>query len=123
MPDPSDSQPTPNFERSLAELETIVHQLEDGELGLADALARYEQGVKLLKECYGSLERAERRIELLTGVDADGNPVVQPFEDSDSADLETKGQSRSRRRSTTTAKRAPKPVEDVEEGGTSGVLF
>ena len=68
------------FEHSLAELETIVHALEDGQLGLAEALARYEQGVKHLKHCYQLLQQAERKIELLTGVADDGTPITQPFD-------------------------------------------
>ncbi len=68
-----------NFEDSLAELEQIVHALEDGQIGLADALARYEQGAKLLKECYKQLADAEQRIELLSGVDSDGNACVEEF--------------------------------------------
>ncbi|HJT35662.1 MAG TPA: exodeoxyribonuclease VII small subunit [Pirellulales bacterium] len=87
----------PSFEQALAQLETIVHELEEGEIGLADALDRYELGIKLLKQCYGLLERAERRIELLSGVDAAGNPVTQPFSD-ESLSLEEKAQSRGRRR-------------------------
>jgi exodeoxyribonuclease VII small subunit len=71
----------PTFETALLELEGIVHQLEDGELGLEEALARYEQGVALLKHCYGVLQRSERKIELLSGVDADGNPIVESFSD------------------------------------------
>ena len=59
---------------ALSELEVIVGELEGGKLGLADALARYEQGVKHLKSCHGLLERAERRIEILSGIDADGKP-------------------------------------------------
>ena len=69
-----------SFEQSLAELESIVHQLEDGQLGLAEALARYEQGIKHLKHCYQLLQQAERKIELLTGVAEDGTPRTQPFE-------------------------------------------
>jgi exodeoxyribonuclease VII small subunit len=75
---------TPTFEDALLRLDEIVHQLEDGELGLEASLARYEEGVKHLKACYQALEQAERRVELLTGVDADGNPVVQAF-DAESA--------------------------------------
>lgn len=67
------------FEQSLADLESIVHQLEDGDLGLADALARYEQGVKHLKRCYEQLRDAERKIELLTAVDENGKGATQPF--------------------------------------------
>lgn len=96
----NDSPCPPSFEQALAQLETIVHELEEGEIGLAEALDRYEQGIRLLKQCYGLLERAERRIELLSGVDAAGNPITQPFSD-DSLSLEEKAQSRGRRRTRT----------------------
>ena len=71
----------PKFEDALSRLDEIVHELEEGELGLEDSLARYEEGVKHLNACYQALERAERKVELLTGVDADGNPVTQTFDD------------------------------------------
>jgi exodeoxyribonuclease VII small subunit len=67
------------FEDSLAELERLVRELEDGRLGLDEALARYEQGVGLIKHCYGQLRQAEQRILLLTGVDESGQPLLQPF--------------------------------------------
>jgi exodeoxyribonuclease VII small subunit len=70
------------FEQALAQLEEIVRDLEDGQTGLEESLARYEQGVGLLKRCYGQLRQAEQRILLLTGADADGNPVTEPFEHS-----------------------------------------
>jgi exodeoxyribonuclease VII small subunit len=83
--EPSTTKPEPgdaggSFEHSLAELESIVHQLEDGQLGLAESLAHYEQGVKHLKHCFQLLQQAERKIELLTGVAEDGTPLTQPFE-------------------------------------------
>ncbi len=56
-----------DFEAALVELEEIVHILEDGEIGLSDSLGRYEKGVKLLRQCYGMLDGAQRRIEVLTG--------------------------------------------------------
>jgi exodeoxyribonuclease VII small subunit len=86
------------FEDSLTELEAVVADLESGELSLADALARYELGVKHLSLCQRLLERAERRIELLSGVDANGNPVTRPFDDAEAASLEEKAQSRGQRR-------------------------
>jgi exodeoxyribonuclease VII small subunit len=70
------------FEQSLARLEEIVHQLEEGNLGLEDSLARYEEGMKLLRQAYELLQKAERKIELLSGVDAGGNPITQPFDDT-----------------------------------------
>ena len=78
--DSSSTEPT--FEQALASLEEIVHDLEAGRLGLADSLARYEEAVKLLKQCYAQLEQAERRVELLTGFDAAGNPITKPFDDT-----------------------------------------
>jgi exodeoxyribonuclease VII small subunit len=74
------------FEESLAELEQIVRDLEDGQLGLEEALGRYESGVGLLKRCYTQLREAEQRILLLTGTDADGQPVTQPFEHAATAE-------------------------------------
>jgi exodeoxyribonuclease VII small subunit len=68
------------FEQALAELEQIVRDLEDGETGLEQALARYEQGVGLLRQCYAQLQQAEQRILLLTGQDEEGRPVTCPFE-------------------------------------------
>jgi exodeoxyribonuclease VII small subunit len=74
------------FEASLAALEAAVHELEDGQLGLSDALARYEDSVKHLKHCYQLLEAAEQKIELLTGVADDGTPLSQPFMASETSE-------------------------------------
>src|SRR5436305_4580851 len=74
------------FEQSLAELDRIVRDLEDGQLGLEDALSRYEAGVGLLKRCYAQLRQAEQRILLLTGTDAEGQPLTQPFEHTATVD-------------------------------------
>jgi exodeoxyribonuclease VII small subunit len=89
-----------SFEESLEELETIVAELESGKLGLSEALGRYEQGVGHLKACQQLLERAERKIELLSGVDADGNPITQPFDEGEADSLEAKAASRGQRRTT-----------------------
>jgi exodeoxyribonuclease VII small subunit len=94
----------PTFEEALQNLEQIVHDLEDGQTGLAEALARYEQGVKLLKQCFNLLEGAERKIELLSGFDAAGNPVAVPFDDESSLARDEKGAPRSRRASASKAK-------------------
>ena len=77
----------PSFEEVLARLEAIVHELEEGEIGLEEALGRYEEGVKLLRHCYDWLGRAERRIELLDGVDAQGNPTTTRLEDGPPNDV------------------------------------
>jgi exodeoxyribonuclease VII small subunit len=68
------------FEQALAELEGIVRELEDGQTSLEQALARYEQGVGLLRHCYTQLQQAEQRILLLAGQDEEGRPVTSLFE-------------------------------------------
>lgn len=116
---------TPNFEESLESLEKIVRELEDGRLGLGESLAQYEAGVKHLQECYRQLEAAERKIELLTGVDAEGNPVTVPFEEREMS-LTEKAANRSRRRSRAEAAPAGEEedeVNDVEEVDTPQGLF
>lgn len=74
-----------------------MRQLEDGELGLDEALDRYEKGVRLLRQCYDLLDRAERKIELLSGIDADGRPITTPLDDRD-VSLGEKAERRGRRR-------------------------
>jgi exodeoxyribonuclease VII small subunit len=75
------------FEQALAELERVVRELEDGKIGLEEALAFYEQGVALLKSCYGQLRKVELRILELTGQDEEGNPLTKAFEHRASIDL------------------------------------
>lgn len=68
------------FEEALERLQQLVARLEDGNISLTEAMDAYEQGVKYLKHGYQLLEQAERKIELLTGIDSQGNPVTEPFE-------------------------------------------
>ena len=62
----SSTDPTiKHFEAAIAELESIVKKLEDGDLPLETSLQLYERGVQLSRFCHSSLEEAERRIEVL----------------------------------------------------------
>ncbi|HEV3165847.1 MAG TPA: exodeoxyribonuclease VII small subunit [Isosphaeraceae bacterium] len=76
------------FEAAVQQLEQTVSDLENGDLGLDLALAKYELGVQLLTHCYGLLGGAERVVSLLKGVDAEGNPVTSPFDATATADRE-----------------------------------
>jgi exodeoxyribonuclease VII small subunit len=80
MPPPEAQPQPPRFEQALGELERILRDLEDGTTSLEDALARYERGVGLLKQCYAQLRDAEQKIRQLSGQTEDGKPVLQPFE-------------------------------------------
>jgi exodeoxyribonuclease VII small subunit len=57
---------TPTFEESVAQLEQIVAAIESGQIGLEESLAKYEQGMALVKRCRAILDSAEKRIEQLT---------------------------------------------------------
>lgn len=69
------------FEQSLKRLGEIVESLESGELGLEDSLALFEEGVRLARLAQQRLDAAERRVEELLSVDAEGNPVVRPLDE------------------------------------------
>jgi exodeoxyribonuclease VII small subunit len=78
---PESTADTPqSFEGALSQLQQIVHELEDGQLGLELSLSRFEEGIRILRSCFRILEQAERQIEILTGQDAAGNPLTAPFD-------------------------------------------
>ena len=54
-----------DFEAAIAELDSIVKKLEEGDLALETSLELYERGVHLSRFCHARLEEAERRIEIL----------------------------------------------------------
>jgi exodeoxyribonuclease VII small subunit len=108
---PSGQEPT--FEEALARLEAIVHDLEEGQISLADGLARYEEGDKLLKSCYQTLEQVGHRIELVGRVGDDGTATCEPFDVEELSD-EDKAQTRGRRRS------RPSQAESSADGEIDG---
>lgn len=67
-----------NFEGSMARLEEIVSLLERGDAPLDQAMALFEEGAKLLRECTRQLDEAEQRVTLLTA-GKDGEIVEEPF--------------------------------------------
>lgn len=71
----------PRFEQALAQLETLVHKLEGGELDLEQALGTFEEGVALAKLCAGRLEAAELRVSKLE--EGAGGPLERALEIED----------------------------------------
>ncbi|MEC9006308.1 MAG: exodeoxyribonuclease VII small subunit [Nitrospirota bacterium] len=57
--------PATKFEDALARLETIVSELEKGDLPLNDSLKIFEEGIKLSKTCLKILDDSERKVEIL----------------------------------------------------------
>ena len=67
------------FEDSLAELEQLVEQLEQGEISLEDSLKSFERGVKLTRTCQKSLQEAEQKVKIL--LDKNDPQTLEPFTD------------------------------------------
>jgi exodeoxyribonuclease VII small subunit len=68
-----------SFEAALGKLEAIVESMESGEVPLAELLAKFEEGTKLLKVCEARLKDAELKIEQLKK-QKDGTVTFEKFE-------------------------------------------
>jgi exodeoxyribonuclease VII small subunit len=68
---------TPDFERALSELESLVERLERGDLPLEEALKTFERGVELTRHCQTSLKAAQQKVEIL--LKRGGQAAVEPF--------------------------------------------
>ena len=71
-----------NLEKSLADLETLVEELESGDLPLDKAMKKFEEGIKLTRGCQTALKEAEQKVEVLLK-SAGGEESLQDFDDSD----------------------------------------
>jgi len=54
-----------NLEKSLADLEGLVEELESGDLPLEKAMKKFEEGIKLTRSCQKALKDAEQKVEIL----------------------------------------------------------
>ncbi|MCA0870568.1 exodeoxyribonuclease VII small subunit [Seohaeicola saemankumensis] len=63
-----------SFEQAMKELETVVDQLERGDVALDASITLYERGAALKKRCEDELKRAEEKVAAIT-LDKDGNPT------------------------------------------------
>jgi len=70
-----------DFEKSLAELEKLVEQMEHGELSLEASLQHFERGIALSRACQTALQSAEQKVEQL--LEKDGRIATVPFESPD----------------------------------------
>jgi exodeoxyribonuclease VII small subunit len=68
-----------DFERAVEQVEKIIERIESGEIGLEASIAEYERGVALIRRCRQVLERAEQRVDELTGqMNAPPSAAPQP---------------------------------------------
>jgi exodeoxyribonuclease VII small subunit len=72
--------PPVGFEAELKRLGEVVEKLEDGELGLEESLALFEEGVKLSRSAQQRLDAAEKRVEELIRIDENGDAVTRDLD-------------------------------------------
>ncbi|MDC2888466.1 exodeoxyribonuclease VII small subunit [Psychrosphaera sp. 1_MG-2023] len=73
------TKPTaPQFEQAIAELESIVNQLESGDLELEQSLKLFERGIELTRISQSKLQEAEQKVQIL--MEKQGDLQLQPFQ-------------------------------------------
>ena len=75
----SKKKSTALFEDSLAEIEQLVSQLEQGDLSLEESLKSFERGVTLTRICQKALQEAEQKIQIL--IEKNGTQTLESFTD------------------------------------------
>lgn len=73
-----------NFEKTLAELETLVEKMEQGDLSLEESLQYFERGIVLTRNCQQALSEAEQKVKLL--LEQNGKAELADFTDDESED-------------------------------------
>lgn len=68
-----------DFEKKLDCLEEIVAKMESGELSLEESLKRFEEGIKISRECYKQLGEAEQKVKVLLNISEDGTEETKDF--------------------------------------------
>jgi exodeoxyribonuclease VII small subunit len=76
-----DSNKSTGFEHALSELETLIEQLESGDLSLDQSLQQFKRGVELTRHCQGILSQAQQVVEPL--IDPNDESSAVPFENKD----------------------------------------
>ena len=71
-----------NLEKAIADLESIVDELESGDLPLEKAMKKFEEGIKLTRSCQTALKEAEQKVEILLK-SAGGEEALEDFEAQD----------------------------------------
>ena len=68
-----------DLEKALTDLETLVEELESGDLPLEKAMKKFEDGIKLTRSCQSALKDAEQKVEILLK-SAGGDEALEEFD-------------------------------------------
>jgi len=79
--DPMSAKKSVNLEKALTDLEEIVDELESGDLPLEIAMKKFEEGIKLTRNCQAALREAEQKVEIL--LKSAGGEDLENFEVDD----------------------------------------
>ena len=77
MPRKNKEETVFHFETALAELESLVEQMEKGELSLEESLQHFERGVALTRACQQALKQAEQKVQIL--LEKEGASSLETF--------------------------------------------
>jgi len=80
----SSDESSPSLEKALEQLDSIVGEMESGDLPLEALIEKFERGVALVKLCRNQLASAEKRVERITG-EATDEPGLAPFDPQEDA--------------------------------------
>jgi len=72
------TEPAPNFEETLAELEKLVVNLEQGDLSLDESLSGFKHGIELTRQCQTALDNAQQTVEILANTQDE--ETLRPFD-------------------------------------------
>ena len=70
-----------NLEKALTDLEDLVDELESGDLPLEKAMKKFEEGIKLTRQCQTALKEAEQKVEIL--LKSAGGEELEEFDADD----------------------------------------
>ena len=79
----------PDFETALNELESLVEQMEQGDMGLEESLKAFERGIVLTRSCQQALKEAEQKVQIL--LERDGKTDIEPLDDAEESIEEPQG--------------------------------
>ncbi len=103
----------PTFEDALEQLKQCLELLESEDLTLDQSLEQYESGIGHLKHCYRAIAAAKQKIEKLVKIDAEGNAVVESFDNTASEKM-TSGTRRSTSKKKSTSKSVSKARQNEQ---------
>ncbi|WP_455200794.1 exodeoxyribonuclease VII small subunit [Kaarinaea lacus] len=73
-----------NFETAIAELESLVEEMEQGEISLEDSLKKFERSIELTRTCQKALQEAEQKVQIL--IEKKEGDVITDIDDPDQSE-------------------------------------